>query len=92
VNRNRPGPGAYETVDVDKARRAEPQFSFGNEKRPALGRNKDQLAIPGPANYNAHLHDNSVLKAAPSFGIGTSSRDDSAEKKKVVPGPGSYEH
>jgi len=31
------------------------------------------------------------LKAAPSFGIGTSSRDNSQEKKKVVPGPGAYE-
>lgn len=41
VNKHRPGPGAYESVDVTKAKKAEPHFSFGTEKRPALGRNKD---------------------------------------------------
>jgi len=76
---------------VNNNKKCEPHFSFGTEKRPALGRNKDQLNIPGPASYNSHHHDNSVLKAAPAFGIGTSSRDNSAEKKKVVPGPGTYE-
>jgi hypothetical protein len=53
LGRKLPGPGTYETVDCTKSKLADPKFSFGTEKRPALGRNKDQLNIPGPAAYTA---------------------------------------
>lgn len=43
INRGRPGPGAYEAVNCEKNKSSDPKFSFGNEKRPALGRNKNQL-------------------------------------------------
>ena len=77
------GPGVYQT----KAPFGEgPKYTTGN-KIPAL----KTLNVPGPGFYKSDI---SVIKDSnPKYKIGTSirnSEENLIDKKKVVPGPGSY--
>ena len=42
---------------------------------------------PGPGNYDTN---DSIRRAAPSFGFGSGTRDGMTGKKMNVPGPGTY--
>lgn len=75
-----PGPGSYQTPS-----RAREGPCFSMRQKTQL-QNKQHIN-PGPGNYN-HVNENSILKKAPNFGMGTSSRTDA--KVSGVPGPGQY--
>jgi len=81
-----PGPGTYQPDFKQKETRL--SAKFGHERRQSMGV-KGAEKQPAPNAYRDCK--NNVLKAAPSFGFGTSKRPATADARKN-PGPGSYAH
>lgn len=83
---NMPGPGTYHSK-TELTTKNFGSSKFGGEIRP--GMNNAALAkTPAPNAYNREAK-SCVLKAAPSFGFGSSKRADILAGKDV-PGPGTY--
>ena len=65
------------------------KYSFPKSNRPEPGQNKERLNSPGPEKYNPNAFVSSTRKSFPSWRVGTSNRDEIANKNKF-PGPGTY--
>lgn len=82
----KPGPGLY-NGNADMKRSA-PNFAFGKELRPEMGRSKQQFS-PGPGAYSEKKItgvDGPALTMSPKY------FDKFKDKRdKLVPGPGQYE-
>jgi hypothetical protein len=53
---------------------------MGSGTRADLANLKEKINVPGPGNYSA-ADDSPLKKAAPSYGFGTSKREDIADKR-----------
>lgn len=82
----KPGPGRYDgEVDLKKSA---PNFAFGKELRPEMGRSKHQFS-PGPGAYKEK---NIVGQDGPQLTMSPKYFDKFKDKRdKLVPGPGQYE-
>eukprot|EP00347_Sterkiella_histriomuscorum_P006966 403350761 len=88
----KPGPGQYDTLTSSTSKiKNEPAFSMGSGLRSDIANLKEKNQLPGPGNYQSH-DDTFIKRSAPSYGFGSSIREDSLEKsRKSLQGPGAYE-
>jgi len=77
-----PGPGSYESGDVNKVKDQLPAFSMGAKFDLPV----DKTPKPAP---NAYTPDNCLMDHGPKFTM--SSKTQEYKDKTVVPGPGTYE-
>ncbi len=82
---NVPGPGAYKPATTS-TKNAAPTYKIGTESKLAKP-NATSAIVPGPGNYTPQKRPTS---AAPSYGFGTSTRNQGHSSKLNTPGPGSY--
>ncbi len=84
---NVPGPGSYQ-AKTDIIYRNNGNSKFGSETRPGMG-NPQAGKTPAPNSYSRDAK-SAVMKAAPKFGFGSSTRPSSHGGRNAVPGPGTY--
>lgn len=88
VDGNVPGPGAY-SAKTSYVFRNNGNSKFGTEARPGLNSNQ-HANTPAPNAYSRDAK-SAVMKSAPRFGFGSSTRPTSHGGRTQVPGPGTYQ-
>lgn len=85
---NTPGPGSYSADGFQETSRfgRAAQFVFGSSTRDGFGGSK----MPGPGTYAPRQ--DTISDVAPSWGFGTSLRNQMARESNQAPGPGTYAH
>lgn len=84
-----PGPGSYSSDGFQETSRfgRAARFVFGSSTRDGFSMTK---GIPGPGSYTPR--DGAVEQVPPSWGFGTSLRNQLSKERTTVPGPGTYTH
>ena len=82
-----PGPGQYNTTDINSYRLKNPIYRIGTAKRNALYKSQE---YPGPGQYASNKYINNVRKKNPSWKIGTEKRPELNHSDRSIPGVGNY--